>query len=100
MDEIDWLITHSPDEVILMHTVDMYPVDNPMLFTLELLKGTFLTQTIGYSDTTKDIKVCVGAVREFGTCIIEKGLKLDDECPGELTAVLPGEFMEMVEETR
>ena len=83
-----------------LHTVCQYPAKDPMLEMLKERKEKYFVFDWGYSDHTKGYKNCVTAVRDYGACIIEKHLKISDECVDASHSILKHEFKEMVNEIR
>lgn len=99
-DDVEWLTKLVKPKVYFMHTVSEYPCYNPRFGRLDLWMGRFPNSVWGYSDHGEDYEFCLEAVRLYGTKIIEKHFKLDDDCVDSNVSIEPFEFKEMVERIR
>jgi len=83
-----------------LHTVCQYPAKDPLFEMFQERKDKYFVFDWGYSDHTKGYKNCVKAVKDYGACIIEKHIKISDDCVDASHSILKHEFKEMVDEIR
>jgi sialic acid synthase SpsE len=91
-EEIKNALSYIPNsKVVLMHCVSKYPCDNPRFDILHRLKE--FNTTIGISDHSRHIEVPRASV-------LEKHLKINDNCIDRDVSLTPSEFKEFVKYVR
>jgi len=98
--DFEWLTEIKKPKVYFMHTVCHYPAISPLFLRLYEFMKLYPDTLWGYSDHTIGIENCVGAVKVFGACIIEKHFKIVEDCPDSDHSATPLKLRRMVDEIR
>lgn len=96
-DDIRWLMDR---DVYPLHTVCRYPADGAMFLNLACRQHFYWQKPWGYSDHCVGIQSCLEAVEAFSVVILEKHIKVQEDCVDTIHSIRPQEFKQMVDRIR